>query len=459
MDAEPSGSTGDSGFEPDGPGELSFYDLGDQTLVAVSARIDLAVDPFSALDALEDTHAFFWKGKNAPYPFLMLGQTISVAHFNDAKFKRLSAEKWVSALPFESDLKHRSLGGNSGDSRLGDGCIYLPELEVEIKPSYSLLRARVVVSKPVLHVKENFDPDTFISEQLTRYLPILSNKSLRQMATLKGSEDLPNRAGWHHMVKTVKGAIDSSEVHKVVLSRHKKLSLDRPQKIGSLLQQLSTYKEESYLFAIVHPNGDGFLGRSPEKILAWDLKDVSVDAIAGTRKRHTSLSSKDEKEAESLKGSQKDLDEHRFVSDYVKALLEVYADDVKALESEKIFRLRCVQHLKSSFQAKRKDNVSPYDLLVALHPTPAVGGFPKAKAMTMIAAQEPIKRGLFAGVIGIGDLQQGDFAIGIRTASVSGASLLLHAGAGIVKGSDPNSEWEEIELKMDNFLNLYASKG
>jgi menaquinone-specific isochorismate synthase len=437
------------------PGRLSLYDLGEKTLVAVSTRIDTAIDPFSALDALKDTWAFFWKGKHDTFPRLMLGRVSSVKHFKDKAFAKLSAERWVCALPFESDLTQEGL---HEDASLGEGCIYLPELEVEVRTRYSIVRVRGLISQPAFRVAETFDADAFLSERLACYLPLLTSHKPRQMAMLKGSEDLPSVDFWRNMVDHVKCSIDDSQVHKVVLSRHKKLMLDKPQKIGSLLEKLSSYNEESYLFAIVHPSGDCFLGRSPEKILAWDNNDISVDAIAGTRKRHQDRSLEDDQEAEALKGSQKDLIEHRFVSDYVKALLELYADDVTAVESERIFRLRCVQHLKSSFQAKRKEKVSPYDLLVALHPTPAVGGFPKVKAMAMIAAQEPIKRGLFAGVIGVGDEYRGDFAIGIRTAFLSGSSLLLHAGAGIVRDSDASSEWEEIELKMNNFLNLYASK-
>ena len=454
IDAEPAGP-GEFGLEPDMPGQLSLYDLGEKTLVAVSTRIDTAIDPFSVLDALKHNWAFFWKGKCDSFSRLMLGRVFSVNHFKDKAFAKLSAERWVCALPFESDLTRSGIKENGN---LGEGCIYLPELEVEVRSGYCILRVRELISQPALRVAETFDAQAFLTKQLARYWPTLANKMPRQMSKLRGSEDLPTAGVWRNMVDDVIHAIDVSQVHKVVLSRHKKLSLDKPQKIGSLLERLSQYEEESYLFAIVHPNGDCFLGRSPEKILAWDQNDISVDAIAGTRKRHQERSLEDDQEAQSLKGSRKDLIEHRFVSDYVKALLQLYADDVTAVESERIFRLRSVQHLKSSFQAKRKNNVSPYDLLVALHPTPAVGGFPKVKATAMIAAQEPIKRGLFAGVIGLGDKIQGDFAIGIRTAFLSGDSLLLHAGAGIVRDSDADSEWEEIELKMNNFLNLYASK-
>ncbi len=44
-----------------------------------------------------------------------------------------------------------------------------------------------------------------------------------------------------------------------------------------------------------------------------------------------------------------------------------------------------------------------------------------------------------------------EFAVAIRSALVRGKALELYAGAGIVKGSDPLQDWEEIQSKMRHY--------
>jgi menaquinone-specific isochorismate synthase len=72
--------------------------------------------------------------------------------------------------------------------------------------------------------------------------------------------------------------------------------------------------------------------------------------------------------------------------------------------------------------------------------------------------EEAYDRGWFAGGIGVFQGDQGDIAIGIRSALLDGDKLWLYAGAGIVPGSDADAEWQEIEAKMQNFLGLLPAK-
>jgi menaquinone-specific isochorismate synthase len=73
-------------------------------------------------------------------------------------------------------------------------------------------------------------------------------------------------------------------------------------------------------------------------------------------------------------------------------------------------------------------------------------------------AEEGYDRGWFAGGIGVFQGDAGDVAIGIRSALVDGHKLYIYAGAGIVPGSDPDAEWQEIEAKMQNFLGLVTAE-
>src|SRR5690606_13237925 len=98
------------------------------------------------------------------------------------------------------------------------------------------------------------------------------------------------------------------------------------------------------------------------------------------------------------------------------------------------------------------------DLLRGLHPTPAVGGVPRDRAMAFIASRENFDRGWYAGPVGWISSDAAEFAVAIRSGIVDGDTLALYSGAGIVEGSEPAAEWGEIEQKMSNFLGVLTGE-
>ena len=96
---------------------------------------------------------------------------------------------------------------------------------------------------------------------------------------------------------------------------------------------------------------------------------------------------------------------------------------------------------------------SALDLALALHPTPAVGGAPRAAALDAIARLEPFARGPYAGPVGWVDARgDGEWAVALRGAELDGSRARLLAGAGIVRGSDPDAEWAETQAKLEPML-------
>ena len=187
--------------------------------------------------------------------------------------------------------------------------------------------------------------------------------------------------------------------------------------VGKLLLSLSEISEASFLFAFSAPSGESFIGRSPERLISWSGGEVFVDAIAGTRKR-SELPSEDGDFSQELSESEKDIHEHRVVTDVVRSKLSKFCSDVDQFEREKLFKLKNLHHIRSKFKARLKEEVNPIDLMKQLHPTPAVGGRPTAESVSYINQYEMIDRGWFAGAIGCTEGDSGDFAIGIRTAYV-----------------------------------------
>jgi menaquinone-specific isochorismate synthase len=112
-------------------------------------------------------------------------------------------------------------------------------------------------------------------------------------------------------------------------------------------------------------------------------------------------------------------------------------------------RLSNVQHLHTPIEAPLPRGVRLLDMLGRLHPTPAVGGTPREVVVPQIAGLEAFPRGLYGGAVGWVDARGGgEFIVALRSALVDGARARLYAGAGIVKGSLPENELEETELKF-----------
>ena len=93
------------------------------------------------------------------------------------------------------------------------------------------------------------------------------------------------------------------------------------------------------------------------------------------------------------------------------------------------------------------------DLVAALHPTPAVGGWPRDAALALIAELEHVDRGRYAGPVGWVDAAgNGAWAVGIRSVQLDGRSARLFAGVGVVADSDPLAELEETRAKVQALL-------
>ncbi len=115
------------------------------------------------------------------------------------------------------------------------------------------------------------------------------------------------------------------------------------------------------------------------------------------------------------------------------------------------------QHLWTPIEGHLHVHVDDADLLSRLHPTSAVGGEPTTEALRYIAELEPFDRGWYAGPLGWIARDSAEFAVAIRSGLVDGARLALYSGAGIVPGSTPQSEWDEIENKISDFVNVLRS--
>ena len=263
-----------------------------------------------------------------------------------------------------------------------------------------------------------------------------------------GRREVPGRAVWTESVRRILSTIDAGEVRKVVLARQLVVEAGGAFDRRVILDRLRRGHPSCFTYAA----GD-FVGASPELLIRRRGGEVASCPMAGTVRRGDTPE-EDEALVAGLRRSVKEAEEHRLLVDaVVSALAPVCAEPPTAGEPD-VVRFPTVSHLATRVSgALREPAPSALALAGLLHPTPAVGGLPRAEALAAIAALEEFDRGLYAGPVGWVDANgDGEWAVALRGAQLDGTRARLVAGAGIVAGSDPDAEWAETEAKLRPML-------
>ena len=270
-------------------------------------------------------------------------------------------------------------------------------------------------------------------------------------------DNLPNESDWTALVEKALDAFMRHDIEKVVLARETTFTASENFDPVALLEQLLDYSTKSFAFCF-HPGSDrAFIGASPELLFKRTNCFLESEALAGTRPRGAS-DEEDRQLGEALFNSDKELREHRFV---VRTLREHFQRLCRHTEEEErpsLLRLRNCQHLYTRMSGILSEAESDSDatLIETLHPTPAVGGLPSVSACAWLKEYEPFDRGIYAAPVGWVGYDSAGFCVAIRSGLVNGKELSLYCGAGIVPGSRPDEEWDEIEHKMGNFLQILS---
>ncbi|MCU0505867.1 MAG: anthranilate synthase component I family protein, partial [Chloroflexi bacterium] len=261
------------------------------------------------------------------------------------------------------------------------------------------------------------------------------------------------RAAYEHAVVVAKEAIASGEAIQVVLARRQTVDLPpgaggRPVDGLAVYRALRRVNPSPYLFFVRTPGHD-VVGASPELLVRVTGRKVATHPIAGTRPRGAD-DAEDRRLGEELQADPKERAEHVMLVDLGRNDLGRVAEpgSVAVTKYMEVERYSHVLHLVSHVEAKLAEGRDSLDALRSVFPAGTLTGAPKVRAMQLIARAEGERRGLYGGAVGYlgydGDL---DTAITIRSAVLKDGLAHLHAGAGIVKGSDPASEFRETEAK------------
>lgn len=252
---------------------------------------------------------------------------------------------------------------------------------------------------------------------------------------------------WKASIARLLDNMHQGNVQKVVLARKTTLSFSSALCCWSLVDKLKERALNATVFAFQLSPDHAFLGATPEKLFSRKGKEVSIEAVAGTRKRGKNAA-EDLQLQEELKTNTKETAEFCVVKDFIHRQVAPLSTSSSWLETDTVLKTAHVQHLYNQMTVSLKKGYGDEDLLAALHPTPAVGGFPQSAALDLICQLESFVRGWYASPIGWVSAKETELAIAIRSALLTGSALHLFAGAGIVSASVAEKEWEEIDHKM-----------
>ncbi|KQW46957.1 isochorismate synthase [Nocardioides sp. Root1257] len=254
-----------------------------------------------------------------------------------------------------------------------------------------------------------------------------------------------NGEQWMSVVADAVARISRSELEKVVLARDLVATADEPIDVRWPLGRLTETYPMCWTFHV-----DGMFGATPEMLVRRERGLVTSRVLAGTIRR-TGDDERDLALAATLARSSKDLEEHEYAVRSVADALEPHCSSMNVPEAPFVLHLPNVMHLATDVAGVVHDSatVSSLQLAEALHPSAAVGGTPTPVATALIAEIEGMDRDRYAGPVGWMDTSgDGEWGIALRSARVSGSTVRLFAGCGIVADSDPEAELAEAQAKF-----------
>lgn len=325
-----------------------------------------------------------------------------------------------------------------------DGKMVLPIFMLTVSNGRAWLTSNIMVN-------QGDHPDTkiaWLEEQ--EHLLFKNHQNLDTQNMILSTLEINPEQWMNSVVKAAKD-IQNGLLEKVVLARELRIKMKNIVQVESVLKRLLEEQLASYIFAI-ESEDKCFIGASPELLVQKQKDEFLTMCLAGTIARGASVD-EDEYLGNKLLNDKKNLHEHAIVVQMIKNAMQEGCTGVAAPEKPALYKGRNVQHLYTPIVGRALNNISLLDMVEKLHPTPALGGYPRPDALKEIREQELLDRGWYGAPIGwIDGKGDGEFAIAIRSGLIQDTSVSLFAGCGIVGDSNPKNEYEETQMKFNPML-------
>jgi len=346
----------------------------------------------------------------------------------------------IYRLPDDTTI-HFILQNNHSSNRIKNIADIGKEAGFVICPFIPAESMPIVLIRPDIHLKG--------MEQVYRYI----NEFLPEPKTAEKESNIVvppenNFEIYKRNFQTFHAALENKTLEKIVLSRNAEYKYDEHFSVEQTFRQAVEKYPNAFVYLCHTPQSGTWLGCSPELLLSFKDGQGHTVALAGTK--HV--------QKEDAKWDDKNLHEQEVVSKYIRQQLK--NQNIHFAESTVHSVIAGnVAHLKTEFNFHLSSQNEMGKLLQALHPTPAVCGFPKEKALDFIAANEGYDRRYYAGFVGMVNIDDHtSLYVNLRCMEVLANSLKLYAGGGLLATSDLETEWQETGYKLQTILSIINEK-
>lgn len=240
--------------------------------------------------------------------------------------------------------------------------------------------------------------------------------------------------------------IDKGIFSKVVLSR--KIAVKRPlhEPLSSLFLRMIQHYPDAFCYVLSHPKLGCWAAATPETLVRISGRKFKTMALAATQNF-----------SNFIHWSKKEIREQHIVTEYIIQKIKNLSNQLHILDTQTV-KAGHLAHLCTPIHGTLSQTATAFQLIDALHPTPAVCGFPTSKARTFILEHETYPRKYYTGYCGAiffenTDLEM-DLFVNLRCMELLEKEIYIYVGGGIVSDSSPIKEWNETQSKARVMLNL-----
>ncbi|MBI5975959.1 isochorismate synthase [Staphylococcus canis] len=428
--------------------------------VSIDVKLKRQLDPITLFEFTKKDagNRFYFQLNDSETSFF--GCRVAMELKNDFKNKRSIFKEWekikqkIALIHPDSERHHlRICGGfqfsakRMGDEwrRFGMNHFVLPEILI------SQIGGETFLTYTVPKSEFSIDDLNHYINQFNTLQPY--HLSENTVPPIKRIEDI-YQDEWKALVDETIQQLKHDE--KVVLSRRRMVQFEQAINISNILNRALQNEKNSYLF-VLESGEDTFVSQTPEQLFRVENGNLYTKAVAGTIRR-THDKEKDEAHLKAFLNDEKNRVEHQIVVESILEDIQPFVANAEYDHTPKILKNDHLYHLFTEIGGPLSQP-SYIELIDQLHPTPALGGYPKDKAMAYIEAHEFGARGLYGAPVGTIDIyDDSEFIVAIRSMLMNQKQALLFAGAGIVKDSNAQEELEETALKFSPMMDALGVK-
>jgi len=296
----------------------------------------------------------------------------------------------------------------------------------------------VVLLRPDIYLTDTLSVLALNTSTLPYYSPFNHHDALTQA----------ERGDYIRTVEELITQIKQKKMEKVVLSRIMSVPFPSEYSPGVFVQSLKERMGSAFVYFLHLPEIGTWMGATPEVLFTTQKGYWKTTSIAGTLPA-SAISAE-------IPWGHKEQREQEIVTEFIEEQLQAFG--IQNYEKTGPYTVYAgqVAHLKTDIEFTASENHEERERFInALHPTPAVCGTPREKAMACIESYERHKREYYCGFLGEWNLQgETKLHVNLRCMKISGQNAFLFVGGGITADSSPEKEWEETDQKAQTLLSL-----